>query len=286
MTDRMDAELRERVRERYALAARSSLERRERAQDGCCGAGGPGGTVSSCACSAGEDEGGRRSFPGAFAASLGCGNPTELAELRAGEDVLDLGSGGGLDVLLSARRVTPGGTAYGVDMTPEMLELAERHRTEAGVENARFLRGSIEAVPLPDASVDVVISNCVINLSTDKRAALAEAHRVLRPGGRLAIADIVMLREIPGVLRSVTGLWSACGAGALSEGEYLALLRQAGFAEARVRVIREHAREELTQTVEALDPADLPAGMDAPAVLSALEGAFASAFIRAGKPAG
>ena len=156
----------------------------------------------------------------ALAASLGCGNPTLLADLRPGEVVLDLGSGGGIDVLLSARRVAPSGKAYGLDMTAEMLELARRNQTESGVTNAEFLEGTMEAVPLPDESVDVIISNCVVNLSPDKPAVLREAFRVLRPGGRLAVSDIVLRRALPEELQRLMGLWTGCVAGALVEGDY------------------------------------------------------------------
>ena len=184
-------------------------------------------------------------FEDALAASLGCGNPTALAELTPGQDVLDLGSGGGLDVLLSARRVAPGGTAYGLDMTDEMLALARAHQKRAGVTNATFLKGHIEAIPLPDASVDVVISNCVINLSPDKDAVLAEAHRVLRPAGRFAVSDIVLLRDIPAELRQVVGLWTGCIAGALRDTEYVAKLGAAGFADAGVEITRRYERADL-----------------------------------------
>lgn len=223
-------------------------------------------------------------FDTALAASLGCGNPTALAELRSGEDVLDLGSGGGLDVLLSARRVAPGGTAYGLDMTPEMLELAERNRAEAGITNARFMRGAIEDVPLPDAAVDVVISNCVINLSADKDAVLREAFRVLRPGGRFAVSDIVLLREIPDGLRGVIALWTGCISGALRDTAYVDKLASAGFEAADVEVTRRYDRAELEAMAEMIDPNALPAGMSAEEAIEALDGAFASAFIRARKP--
>jgi arsenite methyltransferase len=168
--------------------------------------------------------------------SLGCGNPTLLAELAPGEVVLDLGSGAGLDVLLSARRVAPGGHAFGVDMTDEMLELAERNRARAGVENATFLKGAIEAVPLPDASVDVVLSNCVINLATDKGAVLREAFRVLRPGGRLAVADMVEVEPLAAAVKQRLEAWAGCIAGTIPADEYVALLRDAGFDGASVDV--------------------------------------------------
>jgi SAM-dependent methyltransferase len=170
----------------------------------------------------------------AVSASHGCGNPTALADLRPGETVLDLGCGGGLDVLLSARRVAPGGKAYGVDMTPDMLALARRNQADAGVTNAEFLAGNIENLPLPNATVDVVISNCVINLTADKSGVLREAFRVLRPSGRLAFCDIVLLRPLPEVARSIPSLWSSCVAGALLPTDYVATLEAAGFADVSV----------------------------------------------------
>jgi SAM-dependent methyltransferase len=242
--------IREAVRRRYAAAARR-IEEAGRAS--CCG---PAESGPSC-CDAGEksvitsdiytaDEVGE--VPEAAAqASLGCGNPTALAELKAGEVVLDLGSGGGIDVLLSARRVGPTGKAYGVDMTDEMLELARRNQREAGVENAEFLRGTIENVPLPDASVDVVISNCVINLSTDKDRVLAEAFRVLRPGGRFAVSDIVFRGRVPEAVRRSIEAWSGCVAGALHEDEYRAKLAAAGFADAEVEITRTYGAAELKE---------------------------------------
>jgi len=224
-------------------------------------------------------------FDAALAASLGCGNPTALAELSPGEDVLDLGSGGGLDVLLSARRVGPEGTAYGLDMTPEMLALAQRNQAEAGITNAEFMLGTIESVPLPDASVDVVISNCVINLSTDKDAVLREAFRVLRPGGRFAVADIVALREIPAELRSVVALWTGCISGSLLDRDYVAKLTAAGFVDASVEVTRSYDRDDLEALGDQLDPTGLPDGLGFAEAVSSLEGAVASAFVRAVKPA-
>ena len=221
----------------------------------------------------------------ALAASLGCGNPTALAELHSGEIVLDLGSGGGLDVLLSARRVGPDGHAYGLDMTDDMLALARRNQAEAGVTNATFLKGRIEAVPLPDAAVDVVISNCVINLSPDKDAVLAEAFRVLRPRGRFAVADIVLLRDIPDALRGIVALWTGCISGALQDTDYIAKLDAAGFADTGVQVTRRYERTELEELTDSLDPSQLPPGMTLNDAIDTLDGGFASAFIRAVKPA-
>ena len=283
-----DTEVREAVRERYAAAASLSLAGAATSccgptpvdsGSGCCGS----DPVSDPMTTGNYDE--DTPFTAAVAASLGCGNPTALVDLNPGEDVLDLGSGGGLDVLLSARRIAPGGTAYGLDMTPEMLELAERHRTEAGIENATFMRGSIEEVPLPDASVDVVISNCVINLSPDKDAVLREAFRVLRPGGRFAVSDIVLTRSIDESLRGVVGLWTGCISGALLDTNYLARLEAVGFAEPSVEITRRYDRADLETMAGAVDSAHLPVGMSPAEAVSALEDCFASAFIRATKPA-
>jgi SAM-dependent methyltransferase len=196
---------------------------------------------------------------GAVAGSLGCANPVALARLEPGEDVLDLGSGGGIDVLLSARRVGPTGRAYGVDMTAEMLELARANQAEAGVTNAEFLEGRIEAVPLPDHSVDVVVSNCVVNLSTDKPAVFAEAFRVLRPGGRVAIADIVADQEVPAELRADDAAWAACISGAVTRDRYRAQLVDAGFTD--VEIVDSHAVADgfCSAFVRARKPGDDPA---------------------------
>ena len=218
----------------------------------------------------------------AVLASLGCGNPTALAELRPGETVLDLGSGGGIDVLLSAKRVGPTGFAYGLDMTDEMLALAERNRREAGAENVRFLKGTIEHVPLPDASVDVLISNCVINLSADKDAVLREAFRVLKPGGRFAVSDVVVLKDLPTSVRTSMESWAGCVAGALHERDYRAKLTASGFADPEVQVTRTYGLADLQD-----DEGSCSGGPEAtPAEdLGAAEGALASAFVRATKPA-
>jgi arsenite methyltransferase len=218
MTDQLRAE----VRDHYARAALTVLE-----GPGCCGGTAPGGPVFGPGLyTAGELE----PLPAAaVAASLGCGNPTAVADLRPGETVLDLGSGGGIDVLLAARRVAPGGTAYGLDMTDEMLALARRNAAEAGISNATFVKGEIEAIPLPDASVDVVISNCVINLSTDKPRVFAEIARVLRPGGRLGVSDVVADDNLSPADRASRGSFVGCTAGALSFGEYAAALSAAGM---------------------------------------------------------
>jgi arsenite methyltransferase len=213
----------------------------------------------------------------AVLASLGCGNPTALAELKPGETVLDLGSGGGIDVLLSARRVGPTGKAYGVDMTDSMLELARRNQAEAGVENVEFLKGSIESIPLPDASVDVIISNCVINLSGDKHRVLAEAFRVLKPGGRFAVSDVIVRGEVPAAVRASMELWVGCIAGALEESEFERLLREVGF---------ENPTFEPTRFYSASDAAAFlsQSGLDVNAVAHEIDGKFLSAFVRAEKP--
>ena len=214
----------------------------------------------------------------AVAASLGCGNPTALAALEPGETVLDLGSGGGIDVLLSARRVGPTGKAYGLDMTDEMLALARENQRKAGVDNAEFLKGEIEAIPLPDDSVDVIISNCVINLSADKDRVFAEALRVLRPGGRLAVSDVVVRGEVPSPIRRSIELWIGCVAGALEEEEYRAKLAKAGFEAIDLEPTRIYRVEDARELLAG-------AGIDADAIAPQVDGKFMSAFVRARKPA-
>ena len=273
-------ELREAVREHYASAARSSLQL---ADGGCCGGTACCGDAANDPVSSGLYDADDAPSAGALASSLGCGNPTALTELRPGQDVLDLGSGGGLDVLLSARRVAPDGKAYGLDMTDEMLELAERNRAEAGITNATFIKGTIEDIPLADASVDVVISNCVINLSTDKDAVLREAFRVLRPGGRFAVSDIVLLRPLAPEWVSLVGLWTGCIAGALVDADYLAKLEAAGFAGAGIQITRTYTRDDLVDMAGTLPPGSLPGGVTPEEAILSLEGAFASAFIRGEK---
>jgi SAM-dependent methyltransferase len=274
-------EVREAVRERYAGAARQALQQVESSccSPSCCGGG------SSDPVSSGLYDDTETPSASALAASLGCGNPTALIDLEPGQRVLDLGSGGGLDVLLSARRVAPGGMAYGLDMTDEMLQLAERNRAEAGITNATFIKGTIEDIPLPAASVDVVISNCVINLSTDKDAVLSEAFRVLRPGGRFAVSDIVLLRPLAPEWASLVGLWTGCVAGALLDSDYVAKLEAAGFSDAGIQLTRTYDREDLLEMAGSLPPGSLPDGSSAEAAVASLEGAFASAFIRATKAA-
>jgi arsenite methyltransferase len=212
----------------------------------------------------------------AVMASLGCGNPTALAELHPGENVLDLGSGGGIDVLLSARRVGPTGFAYGLDMTDEMLDLANRNKAAAGATNVEFLKGTIEAIPLPDASVDVVISNCVINLSADKGQVLREAFRVLRPGGRFAVSDIVLRGDMPEPVRQSMQMWAGCLAGALEEQEFHHLLDQAGFIDTTIETTRVYTAQDTHDFLtEELKDQQLAEQAD---------GKFASVFVRATKP--
>jgi SAM-dependent methyltransferase len=224
------SDIQEAVRERYAAKALQMAESSSCCDSSCCSDTGCGeGYTAKELASVGVDP----------AASLGCGNPTLLADLRPGERVLDLGSGAGLDVLLSARRVAPGGHAYGVDMTDEMLAVARGNQAKAAITNATFLKGTIEAIPLPDASVDVVISNCVINLAADKRAVLREAYRVLGPGGRFAVADMVAVAELPAEVKRSLDQWAGCVAGTISIDEYTAALRDAGFKDVDVEITRE-----------------------------------------------
>ena len=264
MSDQTSTDLREQVRSRYAEAARAVLEPKadvsvsccgSSAADSCCGAGPAGagavGGFSENLYREGETEG----LPGeAILASLGCGNPIAVADLHEGERVLDLGSGGGIDVLLSARRVGPSGFAYGVDMTDDMLTLARENAAKAGASNVEFRKGEIENLPLPDASVDVVISNCVINLSTDKPAVLAEMFRVLVPGGRIGISDVVAEDHLTPADRAAVGSYVGCIAGALSRSEYLDGLAAAGFAEASVTFTNEAAPGMHSAIIRAVKP--------------------------------
>ena len=271
MSNQTSIDLREKVRSKYAAAARAVLEPRPgvtaqsvelSATDSCCGS---SATGSCCGGSSAEAVGGfsenlyregeTDGLPEeAVLASLGCGNPIAVADLLAGERVLDLGSGGGIDVLLSARRVGPSGFDYGVDMTDEMLELARANAAKAGAANVAFLKGEIEALPLPDAAVDVVISNCVINLSTDKPAVLAEMFRVLVPGGRIGITDVVAEDHLTAADRGAAGSYVGCIAGALSRAEYLDGLAAAGFAEASVAFTNEAAPGMHSAIVRAVKP--------------------------------
>jgi SAM-dependent methyltransferase len=213
----------------------------------------------------------------ALKASLGCGNPTALAELKPGETVLDLGSGGGVDVLLSARRVGPTGKAYGLDMTDEMLAVAEENKRKSGLANVEFLKGEIEDIPLPDNAVDVIISNCVINLSGDKDRVLREAFRVLKPGGRFAVSDVVVRGEVPAAIRKSRELWVGCVAGALSEDDYRSKLAAAGFTDVGVEVTRVYGSDDARAFLAA-------EGIDGGAIADQVDGKFVSAFVRAVKP--
>jgi ubiquinone/menaquinone biosynthesis C-methylase UbiE len=280
MTDNRSETLKAVVRKKYGQAATRVSEGAPAApcqgSSGCCGATSDvWDPVTSDLYEAGQTQG----IPAeALLASLGCGNPTMLAALREGEVVLDLGSGGGIDVLLSAKRVGPTGKAYGLDMTDEMLVLANENKRMAGATNVEFLKGEIENIPLPDNSVDVIISNCVVNLSGDKRRVLHEAFRVLKPGGRFAISDIVVRGEVPDAVRQSVELWIGCVAGALEEQEFLELLREAGF---------ENPSIEPTRIYETKDAATFLAGtgIDVAAVTPLIEGKFMSAFVRGTKPA-
>jgi ubiquinone/menaquinone biosynthesis C-methylase UbiE len=262
------------VREKYGEAA---LRAASGDRSSCCG--------SSCGCGTADpitsdlySEAQTAVLPEkAVLASLGCGNPTALAELREGEVVLDLGSGGGIDVLLSARRVGPAGKAYGLDMTDEMLELARENQRKAGVENVEFLRGEIEAIPLPDSSVDVIISNCVVNLSGDKRKVIAEAFRVLKPGGRFAVSDVVVRGAVPPEVRRNMELWVGCVAGALTESEFETYLAEAGFEDISVEPTRIYEFEDARAFLSA-------AGLDSEVLAREVGGCVMGAFVRARKP--
>jgi SAM-dependent methyltransferase len=275
----MTDELRDIVKQKYGAAVTGALSG---TSTSCCG------SSASCAPGSGtKDPITRELYSDADAAELpaeallasfGCGNPTALAELKPGETVLDLGSGGGIDVLLSARRVGPTGKAYGLDMTPEMLALSCANQAKAGVVNAEFLEGTIEAIPLPNACVDVIISNCVINLSGDKRRVFAEAFRVLRPGGRFAVSDVVLRRALPEAIQSSMELWTGCVAGALLDRDYVRELERAGFVDASVEPTRVFERDDVVEMARGT------CGTADSRTVDSLAGAFVSAFIRARKP--
>jgi ubiquinone/menaquinone biosynthesis C-methylase UbiE len=270
----MEADIRHVVREKYGEAARKVAGQGEAA---CCG---PAPSCCDPITSGLYDAAQAAQVPAAaLAASLGCGNPTALAELAPGEVVLDLGSGGGIDVLLSARRVGPTGKAYGLDMTDDMLALARENQRRSGVTNVEFLKGEIEHIPLPDESVDVIISNCVINLSADKDQVLREAFRVLRPGGRFAVSDVVTRGEIDPQIRASVLAWVGCVAGALDEQDYRDRLQRAGFAEVSVEPTRVYTVDDARDFIAA-------SGLDAAALAPRVDGHFLSAFVRARKPAG
>jgi len=264
------------VRERYAQAA---LNVTTGAKAACCG--GPRDKGQSCdpITSNLYEAAQTGALPeAAVLASLGCGNPTALAELKPGEVVLDLGSGGGIDVLLSAKRVSPGGKAYGLDMTDEMLALAQENKRKAGAQNVEFLKGEIENIPLPDNSVDVIISNCVINLAADKDRVLREAFRVLKPGGRFAVSDVVTKGAVPAVIRDSMLLWVGCVAGALEEDEYRAKLAAAGFRNVDIEPTRIYRSEDARAFLD-------EKGIDVNIIGPQVDGKFMSAFIRGTKPA-
>jgi arsenite methyltransferase len=269
-----DTNIQEAVKEKYGAAAKQVSA----GKTACCGG---GAELSGCDPITRNlyNESEKSALPAdAVAASLGCGNPTALAELKPGEIVLDLGSGGGIDVLLSARRVGPTGKAYGVDMTDEMLALARENQRKAGAQNVEFLKGTIENIPLPENSVDVIISNCVINLSGDKDRVIREAFRVLKPGGRFAVSDVVVRGEVPADIQKSMELWVGCMAGALQESEYLQKLQAAGFTSTHVQPTRVYQAEESRDFLAA-------AGLDPERVAPLIDGKFISAFIRATKPA-
>lgn len=276
------SDLKETVREKYAAAAKLAADGEQACcaptgaarGGGCCGPTPAADPITTDLYSI-EETGALPSE--AVLASLGCGNPTALASLAEGEVVLDLGSGGGIDVLLSAKRVGPTGKAYGLDMTDEMLALARENQSKAGVTNAEFLRGEIEKIPLPDDSVDVIISNCVINLSVDKPRAIAEAFRVLKPGGRFAVSDIVVRGPVDERIRRNVELWIGCVAGALEEDEYTGMLKDAGFEDIGVEPTRVYGLEDAQSLVQSLP--------DAAEIAAAAADRFMSAFIRARKPA-
>ncbi len=281
------ASIKDIVRDKYAEAARrvgaggsccgGQAALGDRIGGSCCGA--PTEQVGASAITSNlYGEGETSTLPeAAVLASLGCGNPTALAELKPGETVLDLGSGGGIDVLLSARRVGPEGKAYGLDMTDEMLALARDNQRKAGATNVEFLKGEIEAIPLPDNSVDVIISNCVINLSADKDRVLREAFRVLKPGGRFAVSDVVTRGEVPEQVREDMLLWVGCIAGALEESDYRAKLAAAGFERIGIEPTRVYQVDDAREFLAGK-------GLDVDALASQVDGKFMSAFVRATKP--
>ncbi len=289
MPETTPTDLTEIVREKYGEAARRVLAVADAPTatdaagccgpvNACCGGAAFNGTVdpitSNLYVNGETDE-----LPSAAVlASLGCGNPTALAQLHPGEVVLDLGSGGGIDVILSARRVGPTGKAYGLDMTDDMLALARKNAVEAGITNVEFIKGHIEAIPLPDASVDVIISNCVINLSADKSRVLAEAFRVLKPGGRFAVSDVVVRGEVPAAVRRSMELWIGCVAGALEESEFRRLLSGVGFTDVEIEPTRMYRSEDARIFLG-------ESGVDVDANLAEIDGKFMAAFVRGTKPA-
>jgi ubiquinone/menaquinone biosynthesis C-methylase UbiE len=267
------ADIKDVVKEKYGQAAL----RLANAASSCCGATSSTGCCDPITSNLYDLSQAQQIPEEALLASLGCGNPTSLAQLNAGETVLDLGSGGGIDVLLSAQRVGPTGKAYGLDMTDEMLALANQNKRKAGVENVEFLKGEIEDIPLPDNSVDVIISNCVINLSADKDQVLRDAFRVLKPGGRLAVSDVVTRGTIPDEVRQNVLLWVGCVAGALEESEYRAKLESAGFEKIEIESTRVHRVEDAREFLSGQN-------IDVDAIAPLVDGKIMSAFVRAVKP--
>ena len=266
--------IREVVKSKYGEAARRAFAGES---NSCCGAAACGTDIDPITRDLYDNSQTGLLPEQAIKASLGCGNPTALAQLNPGETVLDLGSGGGIDVLLSARRVGPTGKAYGLDMTDDMLALARENQKKAGLENVEFLKGEIESIPLPDASVDVIISNCVINLSGDKDRVLREAFRVLKPGGRFAVSDVVVRGEVPEEIRRSMLLWVGCIAGALSDSDYQSKLKAAGFQQIEIEPTRVYSLEDARTVLSGH-------GIDVDAVAPQVEGKFISAFVRAVKP--
>ena len=268
-------DVKEVVREKYGQAA---LRVKSGERSPCCCGNGPAGSCDPITSNLYDATQEGEVPDAAIEASLGCGNPTALAKLKAGEIVLDLGSGGGIDVLLSARRVGPTGKAYGLDMTDEMLALAEENKRKSGLTNVEFLKGEIETIPLPDNSIDVIISNCVINLSGDKDRVFNEAFRVLKPGGRFAVSDVVVRGRVPAEIKKSLELWAGCVAGALSDYEYVEKLAKSGFEKIDIEATRvydvDDARAFLSNT-----------GLDVDSLAKQVEGKFISAFVRANKPA-
>jgi len=269
----MTTNIKDVVKEKYGEAALRVLD----GGSSCCGASASCGTEDPITSRLYDETQATQIPEEALKASLGCGNPTALTTLKAGEIVLDLGSGGGIDVFLSARRVGPTGKAYGLDMTDEMLALARENQKKAGIENVEFLKGEIEHIPLPDASIDVIISNCVINLSADKDRVLREAFRVLKPGGRLAVSDVVTRGPMPAEIRERVLLWVGCIAGALEEAEYQSKLAAAGFEDTSIEPTRIYRIDDARAFLSGQ-------GIDVDAIAPEVDGKFMSAFVRAAKP--
>lgn len=276
MSETTDTTLTDTVKDKYGAIARK-VRTGDTDAASCCGPSCCGGDADPISANLYSDAEAAEVPAKAITASLGCGNPTALAELRAGDTVLDLGSGGGIDVLLSAKRVGPTGKAFGLDMTDEMLALALENKKKAGATNVEFLKGHIENIPLPASTIDVIISNCVINLSGNKDRVMSEAFRVLKPGGRFAVSDVVRLREVPDDVKKNMELWIGCVAGALEKSDYVGKLKTAGFVDIEVEVTREYRAAEARSFLE-------DSGLNVDEYAAKVDGAFISAFIRARKP--